>query len=158
MELTKGTSHTLSGMPEFCPVCGTSAAPGASLRRPARESPCPDCGHLLWFVSRRVGGVTVIHLVDNRVAVMELLDLLDHAVIDGLHDRLLINFGSLQQVSSAALAKLVKLMSRAASVRGRLKLCGLHDDLRHVFRITRLDRIFETYETEPEALASFAGA
>jgi anti-sigma B factor antagonist len=100
--------------------------------------------------------VTVIHLVDNRVVVMELLDLLDNAIQDGTCGLLLINFGSLQQVSSAVLGKLVKLMSRAESVRGKLKLCNLHADLRHVLRITRLDRIFESYDTEAEALASFA--
>jgi anti-sigma B factor antagonist len=88
--------------------------------------------------------------------VMELLDLLDNAIQNGACGSLVINFGSLQQVSSAVLGKLVKLMSRAESVRGKLKLCSLHQDLRQVLRITRLDRIFETYETEAEALASFA--
>ncbi len=136
--------------PDRCPVCGTVATSVATA-----ESACPQCGHLLWFVSRRVGGVTVIQLIDNRVAIMELLDLLDNAVHDGVFGRLLINFGSLQQVSSAALGKLVKLMNHAAQVRGKLKLCALHPDLRHVFMITRLDRVFEIYETEADAMASF---
>jgi anti-sigma B factor antagonist len=112
----------------------------------------------MWYVSRVEGDVTVIHLVDNRVLLMELLDLLDHAIQDGECGFLLINFGSLQQVSSAALGKLVKLMCRADTVRGRLKLCGLHVDLRHVLRITNLDRVFETYDTEVEALASFGSS
>jgi anti-sigma B factor antagonist len=142
--------------PEHCPVCGTGIEDdGASHDQPT-DAPCPRCGHLLWYVSRLEGEVTVIHLVDNRVVVMELLDLLDHAVQDGTCGYILINFGSLQTVSSAALGKLVKLMSRAEAVRGKLKLCSLHSDLRHVLRITRLDRVFETYDTEAEALASFA--
>jgi anti-sigma B factor antagonist len=144
--------------PDFCPVCGTQVADEATSdeRRRGEASPCPHCGHMLWFVSRQVDDVTVVQLIDSRVAMMELLDLLDHAVEDGLlNARLLINFGSLQQVSSAALGKLVKLMGKAGALRGHLKLCGLHADLRHVFRITRLDKIFEVYETEPEGLASF---
>ena len=99
--------------------------------------------------------MTVIHLIDSRAAVMELLDLLDNAVIDGMIGRLLINFDSIQQVSSAALGKLIKLMNRADAVRGRLALSGLHADLRHVFRITKLDQVFAIYETESEALESF---
>jgi anti-sigma B factor antagonist len=114
---------------------------------------------MMWFISRKVDDVTVIHLIDSRVAMMELLELLDNAMEDGmLGSRLLINFGCLQQVSSAALGKLVKLMNKAGLVRGHLKLCGLHADLRHVFRLTRLDQIFEVFDSEPEGLASFAAS
>ena len=131
--------------PDQCPVCGTRVLSAA----------CPQCGHLLWFSSRQIGDVTVIHLMDSRAAVMELLDLLDNALIDGMIGRLLINFGSIQQVSSAALGKLIKLMNRADSVRGRLALSDLHADLRHVFKITKLDQIFAIYEKETDALESF---
>ncbi len=131
--------------PDRCPVCGTGV----------RGAACPQCGHLLWFASRQIGDLTIIQLTDTRAAVMELLDLLDNAVIDGMIGRLLINFGCIQQVSSAALGKLIKLMNRADAVRGHLALCGLHADLRQVFRITRLDQIFAIYENEPDALESF---
>jgi anti-sigma B factor antagonist len=145
-------TNLLGDMPEECPVCGMPVAAGTN---GSRGGPCPRCGHLLWFMSRRNGDVTVIHLINTGVAVMELLDLLDNAVIEGMIRRLVIEFGSLHQVSSAALAKLVKLMNRADTVRGKLKLCGLHEDLRHVFRITRLDRVFDIYDTEADALDTF---
>jgi anti-sigma B factor antagonist len=148
--------HRNDDRPDRCPVCGTVAGFEPSAADSHADAPCPRCGHLLWFISRQTGDVTVVHLIDTRAAVMELLDLLDNAIGDGLIDRLAINFGSIQQVSSAALGKLIKLMNRASSVRGKLKLCGLHPDLRHVFRITRLDRVFDIHETEAEALASFA--
>jgi anti-sigma B factor antagonist len=135
--------------PERCPVCGTDVLPAVA------GPSCPACGHLLWFASTRVGEVTVVHLLDTRVAVMELLELLDNAVADGALDRIVLNFGEIQQVSSAALGKLIKLRGRAEDVRGRLRLCNLHADLLQVFRITRLDRIFDIYESESEALAAF---
>ena len=140
-----GSANNTGEKPANCPVCGTSA----------NEAACPRCGHMLWFASRLVGGVTVISLFDSRAAVLELLDLLDNAVIDGVIGRLVINFGSIQQVSSAALGKLIKLMHRADCVRGRLALCGLHADLRQVFMITRLDRVFSIFDTEEGALESF---
>ena len=150
-------SSPATGQPDHCPVCGSRveepSVPGAE-----GEAPCPQCGHLLWFTSKRVGDVTAVHLIDSRVAVMELLDLLDHATHDGLIGRILIDFGRIQQVSSAALGKLVKLTGHAKSVRGRLKLSGLHEDLRHVFRITHLDAFFDIYDTEAEALAAFGVA
>jgi anti-sigma B factor antagonist len=145
--------------PDHCPVCGSMALPAARGSGPggrAGESGCPQCGHLLWFASRRVGDVTVIRLLDNRVAVMELLELLENAVTEGAVDRMVLNFGSIQQVSSAALGKLIKLQGRSEAVRGRLRLCGVHPDLRRVFKITRLDGLFDLHDTEAEALAAFA--
>lgn len=143
--------------PDHCPVC---AAPveDAAAGDLAGQAPCPRCGHMLWFVSRRVGDVTTVRLIDNRVAVTELLDLLDNAVEGGLIDRMVIDFGHILQVSSAALGKLVKLTGHAQVMRGRLKLCGLHEDLRHVFKITHLDGFFEIHATEAQALAAFGVA
>jgi anti-sigma B factor antagonist len=140
--------------PDQCPVCGRRVDLGSGLHNP----PCPRCGHLLWFSSECVGDVTVVHLTDNRVAVMELLDLLDIAVLDGSVDKLLLDFRGIQTVSSAALGKMVKLIGRARSVSGRLALCRLHPDLRQVLRITRLDRIFDIHETEAEALLALGAA
>jgi anti-sigma B factor antagonist len=143
------------GHPKVCPVCGTrseEAAPGAA------EAPCPRCGHLLWYISCRVGDVTVVHLVDSRAAVLELLELLDNAVEDGSFGKILLDFGGIQQVSSAALGKLVKLMGRAHAVRGKLALCDLHPDLRHVLHLTRLDTVFEIHDTEAEALAALGAS
>src|SRR6185437_1836817 len=120
------------------------------------EGPCPRCGHLLWFASKQVGEVTVVELLDSRMAVMELLELLENAVADGAVNRLVLNFGGIQQVSSAALGKLLKLRGRADAARGRLRLCHLHPDLRQVFRITRLDALFDLHDAEAEALEAFA--
>jgi anti-sigma B factor antagonist len=142
--------RTKNEHPDHCPVCGGATVPGKA----EAEHPCPRCGHLLWFSSEQVGGVTVVHLIDNRVAVMELLDLLDIAMLDGSVDKLVLDFGGIQTVSSAALGKLIKLVGRARSVSGRLAFFHLHADLRRVLQITRLDRVFDTFDTEVEALAA----
>lgn len=140
--------------PGTCPVCDASA--GQPAESPSQS--CPRCGHLLWFSSREVDGVTVIRLLDNRVAVLEMLEFLDQALIEGRMSRVVLNFGSIQQVSSAALGKMIKLQGHAGNVRGSLRLCALHPDLRKVFRITRLDTIFDLDDTEAESLAAFAAA
>ena len=35
-------------MPNSCPVCGSEVVVEPS--RPACDAPCPNCGHLLWFI------------------------------------------------------------------------------------------------------------
>jgi anti-sigma B factor antagonist len=137
--------------PRECPVCGTEVRNAV----PRGEVPCPSCGHLLWFTSEQVGDVTIVSLSDNRVAVMEMLDLLDRALLDGALIKLILDFHGIQQVSSAALGKLVKLVTHAGRVQGSLSLCDLHPDMRQVFKITRLDRIFTLHDTREEALAAF---
>ena len=66
-------------------------------------------------------------------------------VEDEGHKSLLLNFGNVQYLSSAALGKLINLKKKVSAVKGKLKLCCIHPDLLEVFRITRLDQVFEIY-------------
>jgi anti-sigma B factor antagonist len=147
--------NRLEDRPDRCPVCGVAVTEEADVYGPAGDLPCPHCGHLLWFTSARVDDVTIVRLMDTRAAVIELLDLLDNALDDVAGSRLVLNLGGIQQVSSATLGKLIKLRGRAEALHGKLRLCGLHPDLRQVFRITGLDRLFDLHDNEEDALASF---
>ena len=44
--------------------------------------------------------------------------------------------------------KLINLKKKVGAVKGKLKLCCIHPDLLEVFRITRLDQVFEIYSEE----------
>ena len=45
------SSRTPEGDPNHCPICGLDFRLEPSL--PARDGPCPGCGHLLWFPDSR---------------------------------------------------------------------------------------------------------
>ena len=87
--------------------------------------------------------------------IQEVGDQLYSLVEDEGHRNLLLNFGNVQYLSSAALGKLINLKKKVASVKGKLKLCCIHTDLLEVFRITRLDQVFEIYGDEQSALDKF---
>jgi len=57
--------------------------------------------------------------------------------------RLVIDFTDVQHVSSTILGKLIQLKKQLGVIRGRLGLQHLHPDLVEVFRITRLDHVFD---------------
>jgi anti-sigma B factor antagonist len=57
--------------------------------------------------------------------------------------------------SSAALNKLISLNSKVKGAAGRLKLCTLRSEILEVFKLTRLDRVFDIRKTEEDALAAF---
>ena len=66
--------------------------------------------------------------------------------------RLLLDFSGVAQLSSAMLAKLVKLHRKMESKGEKLRLCGLNSQLRSVFATTRLDRLFDITTPKPVLL------
>ncbi len=107
----------------------------------------------------KIGGVTVVSFVDTKIVteenIQEVGDQLYSLVEDEGHKELLLNFGNVQYLSSAALGKLINLKKKVGAVKGKLKLCCIHPDLLEVFRITRLDQVFEIYAEEQAAIDKF---
>jgi anti-sigma B factor antagonist len=106
-----------------------------------------------------IDGVTVVSFVDTKIVteenIQEVGDQLYSLVEDEGHKQLLLNFGNVQYLSSAALGKLLNLKKKVGAAKGKLKLCCIHPDLLEVFRITRLDQVFEIYAEEQAALDKF---
>ena len=44
------SSRTPEGLPSRCPLCG--AAFRLEFSEPAKDAPCPVCGHLVWFAAQ----------------------------------------------------------------------------------------------------------
>ena len=63
--------------------------------------------------------------------------------------------GSVPKEQRPALGKLINLKKKVGAVKGKLKLCCIHPDLLEVFRITRLDQVFEIHSEEQAALDKF---
>ena len=106
-----------------------------------------------------IDDVTVVSFVDTKIVtednIQEVGDQLYSLVEDEGHKRLLLNFSNVQYLSSAALGKLINLKKKVAAVKGILKLCCIHPDLLEVFKITRLDQVFQIFKDEQSALDKF---
>ncbi len=106
-----------------------------------------------------IDGVTVVSFVDSKIVtdenIQEVGDQLYSLVEQEGHRQLLLNFGNVQYLSSAALGKLINLKKKVGTVKGKLKLCCIHPDLLEVFKITRLDQVFEIYDEEQAALDKY---
>lgn len=113
--------------------------------------------HMLDLVQR--DGITVVSLLESKIvseeAIQELGQQLYQLVESGGHRNLLLDFREVQYLSSAALGKLIQLKKKLGPVTGKLKLCSISPDLLEVFRITRLDTVFEIYKDQETALARF---
>jgi anti-sigma B factor antagonist len=98
-----------------------------------------------------------VHFLDAEVLFEEAVvraigDRLERLVAEEGHTRLLLNFAGVRYVSGAMLGRLVALQQRLGRVRGRIQLCGLDSLVRDVLRITQLERGFDLYDDEAQAL------
>jgi anti-sigma B factor antagonist len=70
----------------------------------------------------------------------------------------LINLSKVPYVDSGGLGELVHSLVSARKAKGEVKLMGLADKITDLLAITRLVTVFETFETEGDALASYGAA
>ena len=69
--------------------------------------------------------------------------------------RMILNLGEVTYVDSGGLGELVRCYTAARRAGGDLKLSNPTKRLVDLFTITKLNAVFETYDTEQEALESF---
>lgn len=70
--------------------------------------------------------------------------------------RLLISFTNVDHLSSAALGTLITINNRVRSREGQLRLANIDPQIHEVFKITKLDKLFQIHENTQKALASFS--
>lgn len=68
---------------------------------------------------------------------------------------LVIDLSSVRFVDSSGLGALVSGFKNASTKDGNLKLCCLQPQVRSMFELTRLHRVFEIFTSADEALDSF---
>src|SRR5262249_23275576 len=106
-----------------------------------------------------IGDVTVVNFTENKI--------LDEARIQVIGDQLfqlvdelgrrkiLLNFGNVEYLSSAALGKLITLNKKLQNVGGRLILCNIDSTIYEVFEITKLNKLFSMHREEQAAWQAF---
>jgi len=103
-----------------------------------------------------VGGVKIVTLSDQRI-----LDELSIAKI-GKHlndlvlqnPKIILDFVNVTNMSSSALGMLITLHKRVREAGGELRLCNIQPTIQEVFKITRLDEIFQICVSKGEAIDS----
>jgi len=107
----------------------------------------------------RMRDVTVVNLNDSSILdalqVERIGDELFELVEARARRKIVLDFSKVKFLSSSALGILIRLRKKAQEIKGKVVFCSLRRDLRQIFKITNLDKLFEFYETEEQALNSF---
>jgi anti-sigma B factor antagonist len=106
-----------------------------------------------------VGDVTVVHFRDHKIVedlnIQELGQELFQLIEVDRRSKILLNFSSVEFLSSAALGKLITLDKKTKAHGGLLKLSNISTEIYEVFAITKLNRLFDIKEDEADALAAY---
>jgi anti-sigma B factor antagonist len=109
------------------------------------------------IIERTLNNVTILDLEGN-------LALGDNArfrkrvtgIIDAGSRKLIVNMARVPYMDGGGLGEILSCYTILQQMSGRLKLLHLSDRLQHLLVITKLTSVFETFDSEPEAVASFA--
>ena len=106
---------------------------------------------------RIVGDVTILDL-KGKMTLGEGDELLKDKINSLIHQgqkKLLLNLEGVPYIDSAGLGEIVRTYTTVSRQGGNLKLVNLTKRITDLLSITKLLTVFETFETEPEALKSF---
>jgi anti-anti-sigma factor len=104
-------------------------------------------------------GILTIVFDDARILDEAKLEELSRELTELLNrtteERVILDFRNVKFMSSAMLGKLVQMHKKAGEFKVKLKLCSIDPEIRQVFKITRLDKLFDIESDEASARAAF---
>ena len=105
---------------------------------------------------RDVGPVTVLDLKGKLAgeAGQELVDTVETLVKDG-RQQVVLNLGNVSFVDSGSLGSLLSLRGSVTKQGGGLKLSNVQSRISDLLVATKLEMVFDTFESEADALKSF---
>ena len=109
------------------------------------------------IVERQVDDVVILDL-HGKILIGEGDDALREAVAnlaDSGKAKILLNLAEVPYVDSAGLGEIVRTYTTVSRKGGKLKLLNLTKKIEDLLSITKLLTVFETYESEDEAVNSF---
>lgn len=110
-------------------------------------------------IQERMAGDVVVLTVTGDITLNKGGDVLLKDKINSLlqqgQKKLLLDVGAVSYVDSAGLGQLVHVHTTTAHHGGKLKLLNLGKRLKDLLVVTKLATVFDSYESEKEAIASF---
>jgi anti-sigma B factor antagonist len=107
----------------------------------------------------QIGDVTVVNFIDRKILDEQNIQIIGEQLFSLVDEegcrKLLLNFGNVEFLSSAALGKLITLNKKIQAAKGRLILCNIDPQIHEVFEITKLDKFFNIQKEEQTALQAF---
>ena len=106
------------------------------------------------------GNTLVIYFTETRILEESKIRHVGDELIKLLNktneEHLLLDFRGVDFMSSAMLGTLIRFNKKCKEFKVKLKLCEISPGIREVFKITRLEKVFDIYASQAEAAAAFS--
>lgn len=106
---------------------------------------------------RQAGDVAILDL-DGEVRIGDSATALRSAIRDlvaGGSQKILLNLGGVKYIDSSGIGELIANYTTVGRTSGQLKLLNLTEKVQDLLVITKLLTVFDVYDNEADALASF---
>ena len=104
-------------------------------------------------------GVTIVEFLDKNIldefAIQQITDEMTRLVDVENRTQMIINLVNVEHLSSAALGTLITINNRIKSKDGKLRLVHISGQILEVFKITKLDQLFDIHESYDDGLKAF---
>jgi anti-sigma B factor antagonist len=104
--------------------------------------------------------IRIVEFTNNKILdeanIAEIGQTLTELIEGGPNPRLLLDFASVDHLSSAALGMLINVNNKIRQRNGQLRLANIKPQIYEVFVITKLNKLFRILPSRTEAISSFA--
>ena len=111
------------------------------------------------LIVKDLNGVSLVEFADRKIldelCIHEIQEELAGLVESKAGGNLLLCFKNVEHLSSAALGMLITLKKKVEEKHGKLKLSDINPQIYEVFKITRLNKIFDIHPGIDKARAAF---
>ncbi len=106
---------------------------------------------------RQAGDVTILDMTGSVRMGEGAISLRNsiRGLVDQGKTKILLNLGGVKNIDSSGIGELIANYTTISRDKGQLKLLNLTDKIRDLLVITKLLTVFDSFETEAEALSSF---
>ena len=106
------------------------------------------------------GDILTIYFLDPRILDDAKLNEVSKEVLEAINrtseEKVILDFQRVQFMSSSMLGKLVQIHKKCKEFKVLLKLSAISPEILEVFRITKLDKLFDIHPDEESARAAFS--
>lgn len=111
------------------------------------------------LIEQKQGGITKISFRDRNIleetSIAQIRDEMLRMLEGQTNPKILIDFSNVEHMSSAALGTLITINNRVREKSGQLRLANIDAQIYEVFVITKLNRVFQIFESTDMAVSSF---
>ncbi len=110
--------------------------------------------------SREVDGILVLGFAESKILDETKIQRIGNELLEGAKQaksdgKLVLNFRGVAFMSSAMIGKLVLLNKKCKGDEIDLKICEISTNVMEVFKIMKLNKVFDIHKTEEKALKAF---